>query len=97
MAHDGARVVMVEVDALSELGRGSESYLRDALLVVGIILTAFGTRGPLELLTLRVWRAHKLLLMRESGNAETPRLIQLAMRVLGAIPIVEPAVTVAVG
>lgn len=98
VAHDCARIVVVEVDALPYLGRGSESNLGDALLIEGIILPAFGARGPLELLVLRVWRAHELLLLRESRrHSETPRLRQLAMGVLRALPIVEAAVTVAVG
>jgi hypothetical protein len=102
MTHYGASIMMIEVYNLPELGRGINSYLRDALLIVGIgvILRTFvqRPRGPLELLTLMIWRDHELLLLREPGNPVRERLIQLAVMMLGGyFAVKETTLTLTVG
>lgn len=100
VVHDDARIVMVEVDDLPELRRRIHSYLWYTWVIVRIILlTTFvlWPRGSLELLALRIWLVHELLILSERRNSEASCLIHLGVMMLDCFaPVVETTVTIAI-
>jgi len=100
VVNDDASIMMVEVDDLPELRRCIHSYLWYTCVIIRIILlTTFvlWPRGSLELLALKIWRAHKLLILRKRRNSETSCLIHLGVMMLDCFaPVVETTVTIAI-